>query len=100
MSARTGVILIPVSLIIILVILKLNLGSWRNVIMPFSVVVLTTAFSIALIPFLGWKISIITLLVPVILIAVANNYGIYLVARFQELGKLHPGTPKKSLYAR
>lgn len=95
--SKDGVILIPVSLIIMLVILKLNLGSWRKVIMPFSVVVLTTAFSIALIPLLGWKISIITLLVPVILIAVANNYGIYLVARFQELGKLHPGTPKKEL---
>ncbi len=93
--SKDGVLLIPVSLIIMLVILKLNLGSWRNVIMPFSVVVLTTAFSIALIPLLGWKISIITLLVPVILIAVANNYGIYLVARFQELGKVHPGASEK-----
>ncbi len=48
--SREGVILIPVSLIIMLVILKLNLRSWRNVYMPFSVVVLTTAFSMALIP--------------------------------------------------
>jgi len=95
--SRDGVILIPVSLIIMLVILKVNLGSWRNVIMPFSVVVLTTAFSIALIPLLSWKISIITLLVPIILVAVANNYGIYLVSRFQELGKLHPGSTKKEL---
>jgi uncharacterized protein len=95
--SRDGVILIPVSLIIMLVILKLNLRSWRNVIMPFSVVIFTTAFSIALIPLLGWKISIITLLVPIILIAVANNYGIYLVARFQELGKAYPGASKKEL---
>ena len=95
--SREGVILIPVSLIIMLVILKLNLRSWRNVFMPFSVVVLTTAFSMALIPLSGWKISIITLLVPVILIAVANNYGIYLVARFQELGEVHRGTTKKEL---
>lgn len=95
--SKDGVVLIPVSLIIMLVILKLNLGSWRNVIMPFSVVIITTSFSIALIPLLGWKISIITLLVPVILIAVANNYGIYLVARYQELAKAHPGDSKKDL---
>ena len=94
---RDGVVLIPVSLIIMLVVLKLNLGSWRSVIMPFSVVILTTAFSIALIPLLGWKISIITLLVPIILVAVANNYGIYLVARFQELSKTEPGATKKEL---
>ena len=68
-----------------LLILKTNLGPWRSVMLPFSVVILTTAFSIAMIPLIGWKMSIITLLVPVILIAVANNYGIYLVARFQEL---------------
>ena len=94
---RDAIVLIPVSLLIMLLILKANLGSWRSVILPFSVVVLTTAFSIALIPLAGWKISIITLLVPVILIAVANNYGIYLVARFQELVKEHPLASKKEL---
>jgi len=65
--------------------------------LPFSVVILTTAFSLAMIPLIGWKMSIITLLVPVILIAVANNYGIYLVARFQELSSGHPGASKKEL---
>ena len=94
---RDAIVLIPVSLLIMLLILKANLGSWRGVILPFSVVALTTAFSIALIPLAGWKISIITLLVPVILIAVANNYGIYLVARFQELVKENPLASKKEL---
>ncbi len=41
--------------------------------------------------------SIITLLVPVILIAVANNYGIYLVARFQELREQYPAASKREL---
>jgi hydrophobe/amphiphile efflux-3 (HAE3) family protein len=94
---RDAVILIPVALIIMLLVLKVNLGSWRSVMLPFSVVVLTTAFSLALIPLAGWKMSIITVLVPVILIAVANNYGIYLVARFQELSIRHPGASRKGL---
>jgi uncharacterized protein len=95
--SRDAIILIPAALIIILLILKANLGSWRSVMLPFSVVFLTTAFSIALIPLIGWKMSIITLLVPVILIAVANNYGIYLVARFQELSYLYPESSGKEL---
>jgi hydrophobe/amphiphile efflux-3 (HAE3) family protein len=90
-------ILIPAALIIMLFILKANLGSWWSVMLPFSVVLLTTAFSLALIPLAGWKMSIITLLVPVILIAVANNYGIYLVARFQELKRNQPGASIKEL---
>jgi predicted RND superfamily exporter protein len=40
-----------------------------------------------MIPMLGWKMSIMTLLVPIILVAVANNYGIYLVARSQEISR-------------
>lgn len=87
---KDAIILIPAALLIMLLVLKLNLGSWRSVIMPFSAVVLSVGFSMALVPLAGWKMSIITVLVPVILIAVANNYGIYLVARFQELKIRYP----------
>ncbi len=95
--ARDGIFLVPLALLLMLLILKLNLGSWKSVFMPFSVVVVSTAFSLALIPMLNWKMSIISLLVPVIIIAVANNYGIYLIARFQELRKVNPDTSVKEL---
>ena len=84
---KDGIIIVPIALLIMLLILKLTLGQWRSVLMPFSVVVLSTAITMGLIPLFGWKISIITLLVPVIMVAVANNYGIYLVARHQEISK-------------
>ena len=81
-----GFILVPAALLIMLLMLKLTLGEWRSVLMPFSVVVLSTLISLGLIPLLGWKMSVLTLLVPIILVGVANNYGIYLVARYQEIG--------------
>ncbi|MFZ0283044.1 MAG: MMPL family transporter [Bacteroidales bacterium] len=92
---RDAIVLVPAALAIMLLVLKFNLGRWRLVMMPFTVVLISTGFSLALIPLLGWKMSIITLLVPIILIAVANNYGIYLVARFQELKavNIHSSTP-------
>jgi uncharacterized protein len=86
---RDAVILVPLALLIMLLVLKLSLGEWKSVMMPFTVVLLSTCLSMGLIPLLGWKMSIITLLVPVILIGVANNYGIYLVARFQEISLSH-----------
>lgn len=95
--SRDAVILVPLALLIMLLILKITLGSWRSVIMPFSVVIISTAASIALIPLLGWKISIMTLLVPIILIAVANNYGIYLVSGYQDLKHQNNGLEKHEI---
>lgn len=83
---RDAVILVPVALLLMLLILKISLGDWKSVAIPFSVVVLSVAISMGLIPLFGWKLSMIVILVPIILIAVANNYGIYLIARYQELG--------------
>lgn len=80
-----ALILIPLALAIMLVILKLSLGEWKNVLLPFTVVILSTAMTMGLIPLLGWKFSVLSLLVPIIMISVANNYGIYLVSRHREL---------------
>jgi hypothetical protein len=94
---KDAIFLIPAALIIMLLILKLTLGDWRSVMLPFGVVVLSTSISMGLIPLLGWKISIITLLVPIIIVAVANNYGIYLVARRQEISLTRNGNQKELL---
>jgi len=90
-----SLVLVPAALLIMLLILKLTLGEWRCVLMPFSAVLLSTMISMGLIPLLGWKMSILTLLVPIILVAVANNYGIYLVARYQEISLKNPVISKK-----
>ncbi|MBN2863161.1 MAG: MMPL family transporter, partial [Bacteroidales bacterium] len=82
---RDAIILVPLALIVMLLILKFALGEWKSVFIPFSVVVLSTGLSMGMIPLLGWKMSIITLLVPVLLISIANNYGIYLVAGYQDI---------------
>jgi predicted RND superfamily exporter protein len=94
---KDAVLLVPLALIVMLLVLKLSLGEWKSVLMPFSVVVLSTAVCMGLIPLLGWKMSIITLLVPIILIAVANNYGIYLVARYQEISLRRAPDSKKEV---
>ena len=82
-----AMILIPIALIIMLIVLKLSLGNWKSVFIPFTVVILSTVITMGMIPLLGWKFSIIMSLAPIILISVANNYGIYLVSRQQELSR-------------
>ncbi len=82
---RDGLILIPIALIMMLIFLYLVFREWRGVWLPFLVVVMSALLGIALIPILGWKFYVITLLVPILLIAVANDYGIHMITRYQEL---------------
>ncbi|HKK42154.1 MAG TPA: MMPL family transporter, partial [Bacteroidales bacterium] len=94
---KDAFILIPSALLIMLVVLKLNLGDWKSVFISFSVVVISSAISMGLIPVLGWNLSIISLLVPIILIAVANNYGIYLVSFANDRLEQDPGITNSRL---
>lgn len=97
---KDGLVLVPIALLIMLLVLKFTLGEWKSVLMPFSVVILSTLITMGLIPLFGWKLSILTLLVPIILVAVANNYGIYLVARFQEISNKEGGISKYDMIRR
>ena len=59
-------------------------------ILPFGVVLISIAISMSLIPLLGWELSIIGVLIPIMMIAIANNYGVHFVARYQELNAIDP----------
>jgi predicted RND superfamily exporter protein len=82
---RDGLILIPIALLLMLIFLYLVFREWRGVWLPFLVVVMSALLALSLIPLIGWKFSLLTLLAPILLIAVANDYGIHMIARYQEL---------------
>ena len=77
--------LMTIGLVIMLIMLYVFLRDIRGVLLPFSVVILSIIFSMGLLPLIGWKMSVITLLLPIMLIAIANNYGIHLIAKYQEI---------------
>ncbi|MBS0009987.1 MAG: outer membrane lipoprotein-sorting protein [Bacteroidales bacterium] len=82
---RDGLILVPLALIIMLGFLWFAFREWRGMVLPFTIVVLAISFAMGLAPLLGWKLSILSLIVPIMLIAVANDYGIHMIAKYQEL---------------
>ncbi len=75
---------LPVGLLIMLVFLAVCFRQASGVLLPFIMTVMAIVVSMGLIPLLGWKIHTVTILLPVILLAVANDYGIHLLARYQE----------------
>jgi len=76
---------LPLGLLIMLIFLYICFKQLRGVLLPFAVVIMSIIVSMGLIPLLGWKIQVITVILPVMLIAISNDYGIHLVARYQEL---------------
>lgn len=77
-------VLVPVGLLIMLVFLFVCFRQARGVALPFIMTVMAIVVAMGLVPVLGWKIHTVTVLLPVILLAVANDYGIHVLARYQE----------------
>ncbi|MFW5809868.1 MAG: efflux RND transporter permease subunit [Halanaerobium sp.] len=78
-------LLMPLGLGIMLIFLFLCFKQLRGVFLPFLVVLMSIIFSLSLLPLLGWKFQLLTVILPVILIAVTNDYGIHILAAYQEL---------------
>ena len=76
--------LMPIGLLIMLIFLYFCFKQLRGVFLPFLVVIMSILVSMGMIPLLGWNIQIITIILPVLLIAVANDYGIHMIAKYQE----------------
>ena len=82
-------LLIPLALILMVAMLYSFFREWRGILMPFLIVAMSIILSFGLMALLGWKISLITILMPIMLIAIANDYGIHLIAYYQELIRKH-----------
>lgn len=80
---RDMMIFMPIGLLIMLAVLMISFKQIRGVLLPFAVVIMSIIVSMGLVPLLGWKMTTVTIILPVILIAIANGYGIHIISRYQ-----------------
>jgi uncharacterized protein len=90
-------ILLPMAIILMLLILAISFRDYKGVALPLSVVFMSMLVSVGLIPLIGWKFALVTVLLPVMMIAIGNNYGIYLVNRYHEILKREPDIKQSNL---
>ncbi|MBN2000993.1 RND family transporter [candidate division KSB1 bacterium] len=76
--------LLPIGILIMLVFLLACFQRLRGVILPFVVVVMSILVSVGFIVIIGWKIHMVTVILPILLVAIANDYGIHMIAKYQE----------------
>ncbi len=76
--------LVPVVVLMLIIMLYFSFRTVRGVILPLLTVVISTIWSMGLMILLGIELSIISNIMPVLLIAVGSAYGIHMIARYQE----------------
>ncbi len=84
------------SVIALVLILYLSFRSLRGVLLPLLNVVISTIWAIGLMSILGYKITIVGIALPVLLIACGSAYAIHALSRYiEELENNQPGRSKK-----
>ncbi|GMO43505.1 MAG: MMPL family transporter [Termitinemataceae bacterium] len=81
--------LIPLVLVLIILIIFLPLKNLFFVFLSLFPVLLATIWSIGAMPLVGIKLSIISTVLPVILIAVGNSYGLHVLVHYVDEQKKH-----------
>ncbi len=89
-ATRDLMILMPLALLVMIVFLFVSFREKRGVLLPMLVVLISTGISMGLMPLLGYELSLIAILVPILMISIANNYGVHIISKYQELNSLHP----------
>ncbi|MBN2718140.1 MAG: RND family transporter [Deltaproteobacteria bacterium] len=88
---------LPFGLVLMFIFLWACFREARGVMMPFVMTVMAIVVALGLLSFVGWKIHTVTVLLPVILLAVANDYGIHIMAHYQADAVMHGDWDSKQL---
>ena len=84
--------LIPVVVLVVIGTLYFSFRSLRGVILPLLNVAMATTWSVGLMGWLGVEMSMISNIMPVILIAIGSAYGIHFISKANE--DMHPGAER------
>ncbi len=75
---------IPAGMVLIALLLYFSFRSRRGVILPLLVVLLSILGTLGLMAWFGLMLSVISSIMPIMLIAVASAYGIHIITRYFE----------------
>jgi predicted RND superfamily exporter protein len=90
-----NILLIPLVVIVVLAMLFFSFRRLTFVVLPFLTVIIAVVWAIGMAALFGIKLSVITTILPVILVAVGSAYGIHIVTHYMEDTRQKPLTVKE-----
>ncbi|MDR2069946.1 MAG: MMPL family transporter [Treponema sp.] len=76
------IFLVPLVVIVVLGVLFFSFRRFTAVVLPLLTVVIATVWAIGAMPLFGVKLSVISTVLPVILVAVGSAYGIHVISHY------------------
>ena len=80
----------PLALGLAVLLLMISFRSWTGVFLPFFVVAFSILWTFGIMGWMDMSLAFIGTLIPVMLIAIANNYGIHIISHYYEFTSLNP----------
>lgn len=97
LATRDLAMLLPMGLLLMILFLYFSFREIRGVVLPLSIVMMSIVVAIGLMPLLGYELSLIAILTPILMVAITNNYGVHIIARYQELNARNPSWSMKEI---
>jgi predicted RND superfamily exporter protein len=81
------ILLVPLVIVVVLLVLFFSFRRVTSVALPILTVMVAVIWSVGAMPLFGVKLSVITTVLPVILVAVGSAYGIHVITHYtQDMG--------------
>ncbi len=80
----------PIALGLCLLLLMISFRSWTGVFLPFFVVGFSILWTFGIMGLMDMSVAFIGTMIPVMLIAIANNYGIHIISHYYEFTIMEP----------
>ncbi|MDR2479108.1 MAG: MMPL family transporter [Treponema sp.] len=77
-------LLVPLVVLVVLVVLFFSFRGFTAVVLPLLTVLIAVIWSVGAMPLFGVRLSVISTVLPVILVAVGSAYGIHVVTHYGE----------------
>ncbi len=91
--------LLPVVLLMIILALYASFRSWRGIVIPIVSVLISIVWTIGIMCLLRIPLSIISNIIPVILVAVGSAYAIHVISKFNEVNVSGPDRLERAGHA-
>ena len=77
--------LVPYTVLVLLLVLYLSFSNLRGVLLPMGAVVIANVWTLGTMSMFGLALSMLTSVIPVVIIAIGTASGIYLLVRYYEI---------------
>jgi len=87
----------PIALGLGILLLMISFRSWTGVFLPFFVVGFSILWTFGVMGWMDKSVAFIGTLIPIMLIAIANNYGIHIISHYYEYTILDPSASRGAI---